>query len=94
MRNIILLSIAIAILAAFFASANPDGLEKVAQSLSFIERGIERSSIMTDYTVPFFSHEGISTSLAGILGIFITFGLFWGIATAAKKLKERYHGSS
>ena len=33
MRKIILLSILIATLAAFFASSNPDGLEKVAESL-------------------------------------------------------------
>ena len=85
MRNIILLSIMIAILAAFFASANPDGLEKVAETLGFIEKGAERTSLMTDYTVPIISHEGISTSLAGILGIFITLGLFWGIALAFKR---------
>jgi hypothetical protein len=43
MRNIILLSIAIAIAAAFFACAHPDGLEKVAQTLGFMERGVERA---------------------------------------------------
>ena len=79
MRNIILLSILIVVLAAFFASANPDGLEKVAESLGFIDRGVERSSVMTDYSCPFVSQGGVSTALAGILGIFITFGLFWGI---------------
>lgn len=87
MRNIILLSITIAILAAFLASANPDGLEKVAETLGFIEKGAERSSVMTDYAVPFITHEGMSTTLAGILGIFITFGMFWGVATAFKKRK-------
>lgn len=85
MRNIILLSILIAVLAAFFASSNPDGLEKVAETLGFIERGVERSSVMTDYAVPFISHEGISTSIAGILGIFITLGLFWGVAFALRR---------
>ena len=75
----------IAILAAFFASTHPDGLEKVAERLSFIEKGIERNSIMTDYAVPFITHEGISTSLAGILGIFVILGLFWGIALAFKR---------
>ncbi|MFC1637382.1 PDGLE domain-containing protein [Candidatus Margulisiibacteriota bacterium] len=71
----------------YITSANPDGLEKVAETLSFIEKGVEGSSIMTDYTVPFIAHEGLSTSLAGILGILITFGLFWGTAVAFKRRK-------
>ena len=86
MKNIILLSILIAVLAAFFASSNPDGLEKVAETLGFIERGAERSSAMTDYSMPFISQEGISTSIAGILGIFITLGLFWVTAFFLRKI--------
>jgi hypothetical protein len=85
MRNVILLSILIAVLAAFFASAHPDGLEKVAQSLGFIESGVERSSVMTDYTVPFISHEGASAAIAGILGILLTFGFFFLTAVLSKK---------
>ncbi len=82
MKKIILLSIAIAVFAAFFASANPDGLEKVAESLGFIGRGVPRESVMTDYAVPGVKNEGISTSLAGIFGIFITLGVFWFSAKA------------
>ena len=85
MRNIILLSILIAVTAAFFASSHPDGLEKVAETLGFIERGVERNSILTDYSVPFISHEGLSTSAAGVLGIFITLGLFCGTALVLRK---------
>ena len=77
MRNVILFSILIAILAAFFASASPDGLEKVAENLGFIENGVERSSVMTDYSVPFIASPGISTSVAGIIGILLTLGVFW-----------------
>ncbi|MFH1347946.1 MAG: PDGLE domain-containing protein [Candidatus Margulisiibacteriota bacterium] len=88
MRNIILLSIMIAISAAFFASANPDGLEKVAETLGFIEKGAERTSLMTDYTIPFVAQEGMSTSIAGILGIFITLGLFWGTVVLLRKSRR------
>ena len=83
MRRVIFLSILIAVLAAFFASANPDGLEWVAEKLGFLEQGVEQSSLMTDYAVPVISQAGISTAIAGILGVFIVFGLFW---TAAKFL--------
>lgn len=89
MKNIIMLSIVIAILAAFFASANPDGLEKVAEKLRFIDRGMERSSLMTDYTVPFINSEGISTSVAGTFGILIMLVLFGGTAFILKKIAVR-----
>jgi hypothetical protein len=85
MKNIILLSIVIAVLAAFFASAHPDGLEKVAETLGFIEKGAERTSLMTDYAVPFISGEGISTATAGIIGILITLGLFAVLPLVLKK---------
>jgi hypothetical protein len=85
MKNVILLSILIAVLAAFFASAHPDGLEKVAETLGFIEQGAERTSWMTDYTVPFISAEGISTAAAGVIGILITLGLFAAIPLIFKK---------
>ena len=76
MKNIILLAILIAVLAAFFASANPDGLEKIAENLGFIDRGIERTAVMTDYVCPFISQEGIATAAAGIIGVLLTFGVF------------------
>ena len=85
MKNIIILSIIIAVSAAFFASAHPDGLEKVAQNLGFIERGVERISLMTDYSVPFVKHEGLSASIAGILGVFLMLGLFWLVAALFRK---------
>ena len=87
MKNIILLSILIAVCAAFFASANPDGLEKVAERLGFIERGVERESVMTDYAVPGVKNEGISTAFAGIAGIFIILGVFWLSAKALRAVK-------
>jgi 2-hydroxychromene-2-carboxylate isomerase len=80
MRNIILLSVLVVILAAFFASANPDGLEKVAETLGFTDRAVERTSVMSGYTVPFIANQGISTAIAGIFGVFICLGLFWGTA--------------
>jgi cobalt/nickel transport protein len=87
MKKIILLSTVIVIMAAFFASANPDGLEKVAERLGFVDRGVERASIMTDYAVPGVKNERVSTSFAGIAGIFITLGIFWLSAKALKAAK-------
>ena len=87
MKKVIFLSIAIAVLASFFASAHPDGLEKVAETLGFIDKGVARESLMTDYSFPAVENEGVSTALAGAAGIFITAGLFWVSAKALSAVK-------
>ena len=66
-------SMAVAILLAPFASEFPDGLEKVAETLGFLERGTSNlSSPLSDYQIPGLN-GGISTAMAGILGTFVTF---------------------
>lgn len=74
--KILLVAGLVAVLASFFASASPDGLEKVAENLGFIDKGIAGQSLMTDYAVPFISQPGLSTAAAGIIGILLTFGIF------------------
>lgn len=69
----------IAISASYFASAHPDGLEFVAEKLGFISVATERTSIMTNYTVPFLGETAFSTAASGIVGVFLCFGLFYGL---------------
>ena len=76
---VILFSIIVAVFASFFASSHPDGLEKVAETLGFIGKGRAFSSFFTDYSVSFISIEGISTTIAGIMGILLMYGIFKGI---------------
>lgn len=77
MKKLFWLAVVIAILAAFFASAHPDGLDFVAEKFGFAEKGREHSAPMPGYTVKFLPAGKISTSLAGIAGILITLSLFW-----------------
>ena len=86
---VILFSIIIAVFASFFASGHPDGLEKVAEILGFIEKGKGFSSLFTDYSVSFISIEGISTAVAGIIGILLMYGAFKGIGILIAKLSIR-----
>lgn len=76
----------IAGLLSLFASAWPDGLEKVAEDTGFIDLAEQiRISVPTpfaDYT--FNENEGIGTSMAGILGSIVCFGVAWGIAQVVK----------
>ncbi|AFY53788.1 ABC-type Co2+ transport system, permease component [Rivularia sp. PCC 7116] len=73
-------------LLSLFASAWPDGLEKVAEDTGFIDLAEQvRISVPTpfaDYT--FNENEGIGTSIAGIVGSIVCFGVAWGIAQVVK----------
>jgi len=77
MKKVIWFSIAIVILAAFFASSHPDGLEKVSEKLGFIRQAVSSPALLSDYHVPVISNPSLSTLIAGLAGILLTFGLFW-----------------
>lgn len=51
------------------ASANPDGLERVAEDLGFIGLGANAPyAILPDYTIPFLGETSLSTIVAGAIG--------------------------
>jgi len=59
-----------------FASNFPDGLERVAEQLSFISfSGVSIPVLFPDYQIPGISYEGISTVTAGIIGVAIVYVL-------------------
>jgi cobalt/nickel transport system permease protein len=54
------------------ASSDPDGLERVAMDMGFINSGQSASySILPDYTLPFLGETAVSTILAGIIGVIV-----------------------
>jgi|GEM_PF-569817 len=77
MKKLFWVSVAIAVLASFFASTYPDGLDFVAEKFGFAEKAQERTAPMPGYQVKFLPEGGVSTSLAGIAGVLITLSLFW-----------------
>jgi len=67
------------------ASAAPDGLERVAEDLGFLqtERGPvvqAPTGVLPDYTVPGLASEQASTILAGVIGVVIVVALAYGVA--------------
>lgn len=90
-KDIILGLILSAFLAFFlspFASKFPDGLEKVAEDKVFIEKSEVKpvlESYMPNYLFPGVKNEKLATSLAGVTGTLIVFGLGWLIAKLIKK---------
>ena len=99
MRRIILFGLliaaAIALFLSPFASQFPDGLEKVAEDKGFLHKGEEKeifSAPIPDYTVPGVKHEGMATSLAGLIGTLVVFAAAYGLGyllrRGAKEIAE------
>jgi cobalt/nickel transport system permease protein len=78
-RGWVVAGILVSLIAVFLsplASSNPDGLERVAQDLGFLNQGSESPfSLLPDYTIPFFGETALSTILAGIIGAGVIAGL-------------------
>jgi cobalt/nickel transport system permease protein len=68
-----------------FASGSPDGLERVAEDTGFLSSGLDpRYNILPDYTIPGLD-GGLSTILAGLVGLLIVAALGYGIATLLRR---------
>ena len=66
-----LVSLAVVFLSPL-ASADPDGLERVAQDLGFLSKGAPAPyQIIPDYTLPFLGNTPLSTIFAGMVGVVV-----------------------
>ncbi len=71
----LLITVVVVILAAAFASPDPDGLERVAEDKGFLDAAQGSSyEIIPDYTVPGIDGT-VSTIIAGIIGVAIVFAV-------------------
>lgn len=82
----LLLCLLIAGVGSYYASAQPDGLEHVAESTGFIDSAEDSAvadSPLADYRVTGVDDERLSGGLAGVIGVAImavlSTGLFWGL---------------
>lgn len=74
---------------SLFASASPDGLDKVAIEQHFLSQGIAfYKGVMQDYAFPWFSDGRIGTSLAGSAGTLLVFAILAGAGRALFRLKS------
>ena len=61
--------------ASFYASSSPDGLEKVAEEIGFIETAKDSANADTalaDYGVKGVENERLSVGVAGLIGVVAT----------------------
>jgi len=67
----VLISLAVVLLSPL-ASADPDGLERVAGDLGFLSKGAPGPyQLIPDYTLPFLGQTHLSTILAGLVGLIV-----------------------
>jgi cobalt/nickel transport system permease protein len=91
----IFISLAVVLLSPY-ASAKPDGLERVATDLGFIDAGQSTPfQIIPDYTIPFLGETPLSTILAGVVGVLLLLGLVYVAGRSMQKKSEtQNHPSS
>jgi cobalt/nickel transport system permease protein len=65
----------IVILLSPLASVDPDGLNRVAMDLGFIQTAQSGSGPLTGYTVPFFADASAAKIAAGVIGALVVLGL-------------------
>ena len=71
----LLVTIGLAGIVSFYASSSPDGLEKVAEDIGFIDTAKDHTldnSALADYGVAGIENERLSVGIAGILGVIAT----------------------
>ena len=79
-------SLALAGGVSYYASSHPDGLEKVAGDVGFLDSAKEsavKDSPLAEYGVAGVENERLSGGLAGVIGVAstaaISFGIFYGM---------------
>jgi cobalt/nickel transport protein len=69
---------AVVIVLAPFASPSPDGLERVAADANFFQKAQAAIyQLLPDYRIPGVDDAIVSTIIAGLLGVYLVFGLMW-----------------
>ncbi len=74
--------------ASGFASSSPDGLERVADDQGFLDEADDHDladSPVADYGVRGVDHPRLSTGLAGLMGVAITFAVGCGLFLVVRR---------
>ena len=86
-----IVAVALTLLAPF-ASSSPDGLERVAEDVGFINRALDAPyAIIADYQLPGVANEAVATVLAGVIGVTIVYMLVAGGAYLVHRRRAAAH---
>jgi cobalt/nickel transport protein len=76
---------------SFYASSSPDGLEKVAGDIGFIDTAKENKNadgLLADYGVKGVDNERLSTGAAGVIGVVATAAISTGLFYFVRRKPE------
>ena len=76
--------------ASFYASSNPDGLEKVAEDIGFIDTAKENANsdtTLADYGVKGIENERLSVGVSGLIGVVATGAISGGLFLLLRRKK-------
>ena len=76
------LSLVLAGVVSNYASSSPDGLEKVAEDIGFLDSAKDHTYAdgpLADYGVKGIENERLSTGAAGVIGVIATAGVSTGL---------------
>jgi cobalt/nickel transport protein len=76
--------------ASFYASSSPDGLEKVAEDIGFIDTAKDHANSNTalaDYGVKGVENERLSVGVAGVIGVIATGAISGGLFLLLRRKK-------
>jgi hypothetical protein len=83
------IAIGLATAASPFASAAPDGLERVADDHAFLDQGrlakVQEDAPVPDYAFPGIDDPRLATGVAGFAGTLGVFTLGFGVAALARR---------
>ena len=76
----------IVVLLSPLASSDPDGLERVAGDLGFLQAGQSAPyQVIPDYTLPILGQTSLSTIVAGAIGVLVVLGLAFAAGRSLQK---------
>jgi hypothetical protein len=88
--------VVVALALAFFvsphASSSPDGLERVATDQGFADRAEDSATAggpLADYAVAGVDDERLSTGVAGVIGVVVTFVVALGVTLFVRVVRRR-----
>ena len=80
------ISLLLALFLSPFASPSPDGLEKVAETKGFADKGGSwKHAPFSDYAIPWIKNEKVSTAVSGLIGTLAIFLIVTGIGRLIRK---------
>ena len=85
------LTIFLAGFVSFYASSHPDGLEKVAEDIGFLETAKDHSNAngaLADYSVKGVDNARLSTGAAGVIGVLATAGVSTGLFLVLRRRSD------